>query len=157
MNNENEAMELINGEIKERGEKVSTYLESVNIINKANIIRAKKEQAQAEKMYVVTLTCAVILTIFVLTLCLFIIIKKIINPIKHAKNKLNYIIDEIENNNGNLTERIDIETKDEISELVYGINKFMDTLQGIIKEIQSESSSLKNSVTNVLEKSKCCK
>ena len=56
LNNENEAMELINGEIKERGEKVSTYLESVNIINKANIIRAKKEQAQAEKMYVVTLT-----------------------------------------------------------------------------------------------------
>ena len=157
LNNENEAMELINGEIKERGEKVSTYLESVNIINKANIIRAKKEQAQAEKMYVVTLTCAVILTIFVLTLCLFIIIKKIINPIKHAKNKLNYIIDEIENNNGNLTERIDIEAKDEIGELVYGINKFMDTLQGIIKEIQSESSSLKNSVTNVLEKSKCGK
>lgn len=152
LNNENEAMELINGEIKERGEKVSTYLESVNIINKANIIRSKREQAQAEKMYVITLTFAVILTILVLILCLFIIIKKIINPIKHAKNKLNYIIDEIENNNGNLTERIDIETKDEISELVYGINKFMDTLQRIIKKIQGESSSLKNSVTNVLEK-----
>ena len=33
LNNENEAMELINGEIKERGEKVSTYLESVNLYN----------------------------------------------------------------------------------------------------------------------------
>ena len=152
LNNESEAMELINSEVKKKGEKVNTYLESVNIINKTNIIRSKKEQAEAEKMYIITLTCAMALTVLVLILCLFVIIKKVINPIKRAKNKLGNIIDEIEKNNGNLTERIEIETNDEISELVSGINKFMYTLQEIIKKIQNESLSLRNSVTNVLEK-----
>ena len=45
----------------------------------------------------------------------------IVQPIRHADRKLKSIISDIESGHGNLTERIPVETKDEIGQLVSGL------------------------------------
>lgn len=63
-------------------------------------------------------------------------------PARLANKHLKTITTDINNNNGDLTQRIKIFTKDEVGQLVGGINVFIDELQNIIKKIKSESISL---------------
>lgn len=59
------------------------------------------------------------------------------------------IINKITHNEGDLTERIHIKSKDELGQLVGGINNFLDELQNVISRIKGESDGLQMSVGNV--------
>lgn len=94
--------------------------------------------------------------IFVLYILVAAIIVIVINvtvagPAKRASVHLNKIINQIENNEGDLTERITVKTKDEVGELVKGVNSFIEQLQQIIQKIQSESNNMNLSVRNITE------
>lgn len=79
----------------------------------------------------------------------FINVKTIARPSRKASVHLNKIIENIENNNGDLTERIDVHTQDEVGQLVHGVNGFLEQLQQIIQKIQKESSRMDVSVNNI--------
>ncbi|MBQ7943705.1 MAG: methyl-accepting chemotaxis protein [Lachnospiraceae bacterium] len=66
-------------------------------------------------------------------------------PAKKASAELASIVDKIENNKGDLTERIDVKTKDEIGQLAVGINGFIEKLQEIMRKLQVESEEMMNS------------
>ncbi len=66
-------------------------------------------------------------------------------PAKKASSELGSIVEKIKNNKGNLTERIDVKTKDEIGQLVVGINGFIGKLQEIMQKLQVESEEMMNS------------
>lgn len=78
-----------------------------------------------------------------------VIIKSISKPAKQASSHLGSLIDKIENNEGDLTERIEVKTQDEVGQLVKGVNSFMDQLQGIMRKIQSESVHMDELVHNI--------
>lgn len=61
-------------------------------------------------------------------------IRNIVKPAKTAKKQLIEIIDGIERNEGDLTRRIDVKSKDEIGQLVLGINTFLAQLQTLMKK-----------------------
>lgn len=90
--------------------------------------------------------------VFLLTaICVIaVVMRTIAKPARDASRSLNGIISKLQNDEGDLTERIHIKTKDEISQLVNGINTFLDTLQGVMKKIQTESGSMQSSVTVIL-------
>ena len=67
----------------------------------------------------------------------------IIRPLKSASSQLNNIIEDIEDNNGNLTARINVMSDDEIGILVDGINIFIEKLQLIMKDINVQSEVLR--------------
>lgn len=73
--------------------------------------------------------------------------KKISKPANVAGKQLDEIISSIEKNEGALTKRIDILSKDEIGELAGGINSFLVTLQKLMHEIKGESYKLRESVS----------
>jgi len=54
-------------------------------------------------------------------LMIFYINKTIASPAKNASGHLNKIIEKIDNNEGDLTERIQVKTKDEVGQLVTGV------------------------------------
>ncbi len=66
-------------------------------------------------------------------------------PAKKASTELNSIVDKIKSNKGDLTERIDVKSKDEIGQLAVGINGFIENLQGIMRKLQVESEEMMSS------------
>lgn len=82
-------------------------------------------------------------------LMILVVIKSIAKPARKASSHLGQIIDKIEKNEGDLTERIDVSTQDEVGELVRGVNSFMDQLQGIMQKIQREFVHMDELVNNI--------
>lgn len=74
----------------------------------------------------------------------------VIKPLQNAEKQLNLMIQKLEQNEGDLGERIVSKKQDEIGRLVYGINLFLDKLQVIMKSIQVHSLSLDNSSENIV-------
>ena len=70
----------------------------------------------------------VVITIIIAVLC-------ITNPLKKIIEQLNQLTDNLENNQGNLEERIETKKTDEIGKMVSGINLYMDKLQLIMKMV----------------------
>ena len=83
-------------------------------------------------------------------LMIIVVNKSITKPAKTASGKLNEIITNIDNGEGDLTERISVKSQDEIGQLVGGVNNFIEQLQGIMLKIRTESTNLTelaNSIT----------
>lgn len=87
--------------------------------------------------------------IFVLVvICVIIIVMHtVVKPAREASKELKGMITKLQNDEGDLTERIQVKTHDEIAQMVAGINGFLDTLQYVMKKIKTESSNMQNSVT----------
>ena len=110
------------------------------IINAAENLIAQRQTTVAgysfvaEKMFFVFIGAVIFMIISVN--------KSISKPAKVASTKLDAIITNIQNGEGDLTERIDVKSKDEIGQLVGGINSFVDQLQGIMLKIRESSNNL---------------
>jgi len=74
----------------------------------------------------------------------------VVRPIKSANKQLNMIIDEIDSGNGDLSKRISVKSKDEVGQLVIGMNAFLDRLQRVMQKIQTKSKDLQSSVDTVI-------
>ena len=70
----------------------------------------------------------------------------IAKPAKDANRQLTHIMDGIHNNEGDLTTRIVVKSKDEIGTLAGGINVFLDQLQNIMTKIKNDSENMQTSV-----------
>lgn len=80
-----------------------------------------------------------------------IVVLFVINPAKAATKRVNEIIDGIEKGEGNLTERLAVKSKDEIGQLVMGINSFLDQLQNIMIKLRGSSEGLNMQVNSIKE------
>lgn len=69
-------------------------------------------------------------------------ILKIVRPLQSANGQLSKIISDIDSSKGDLTSRININSHDEVGELVDGINLFIEKLQEILKSIRSHSENI---------------
>lgn len=58
----------------------------------------------------------------------------IVKPAKISGVQLRDIVDKIGNNEGDLTERIPVKTKDEIGQMSEGINSFIEQLQNVMQQ-----------------------
>ena len=70
---------------------------------------------------------------------------RISNVIKNISSQLQTIIDDIKDGRGDLTKRITVKTTTELNTIVTGINDFIETLQGIIKEVKDGTYVLSDS------------
>lgn len=77
------------------------------------------------------------------------VLRSIAKPAKNATTQLNQIIDKIEQNEGDLTERIEVKSEDEVGQLVAGVNNFIGQLQGIMQTIQKEAIHMNELVENI--------
>lgn len=84
----------------------------------------------------------IFLSIVLMVVITIVVKKSIADPAKNANIQLSDIVQKIEQNRGDLTERIQIKTKDEIGQLAAGINGFMEQLQKLMKKIQEESAQM---------------
>jgi len=120
-----------------------------DIINK-QVAAAKQTYTDSKTVYATTLIqliSLIIISAAIIIILSIIIIRSIIVPLKKVTNKLK----EISQSNGDLTQRINYKSKDEIGELSSSFDLFIEKLHSIISEvavsaetISSSSSGLKN-------------
>ena len=107
---------------------------------------AKSSQAN---LVTTTAFIMVIIIIIAVVLCIELIV---IKPLKKIDKELGVIIDEINQDRGDLTKRININRKDEIGKVATNINVFIEKLQTIMQKITSNSKQLDKTVGNVVGK-----
>ena len=86
--------------------------------------------------------------LFVIVMIIFVNVS-LSRPAKRASKHLKKIVQKIENNQGDLTTRIEVKSKDEIGQLVTGINGFIGQLQGLMQTMQVESEKMRDSANAV--------
>lgn len=80
---------------------------------------------------------------------LFIVAKTVSGPAKKSRTQVDDIVKKIENDQGDLTERITVSSNDEIGQMAVGVNNFIEQLQVIMRKLKKESENLKNSALAV--------
>ncbi len=93
---------------------------------------------------------AMIVIFLVLTMgTVVIVICTIALPAKKASSHLNEIVEKIQKDEGDLTERIVIKTKDEVGQLVHGVNSFIEQLQLLMQKLKGESERMMESADSI--------
>lgn len=121
-------------------ETLSTVVDDVIIDRMSGIDKANKN-----------VTIAFILFIVFMLSSIFFAHKEIAVPAKNAGNELEQMIDKLEAGNGDLTERIEAKTEDEIGVLISGINRLLDELQKTMGTIKTETIHMNESVNTITE------
>ena len=75
--------------------------------------------------------------------------KYIAKPAKSADNQLREILDKLNKDEGDLTERISIKSNDEIGNLVRGINELLEKLQSTMRILKTETLNMNESVNRI--------
>ncbi len=101
--------------------------------------------SQTSVFNVVLVVVGAILLVFV---CAYTILN-IARPAKQSGNVLQDIMAKIENNEGDLTERVPVRSRDEIGQMALGINGFMEQLQGVMRRLKQESEQMMISAETV--------
>jgi methyl-accepting chemotaxis protein len=86
------------------------------------------------------MTIAAVVTFVALFIVIIFLANTIIKPISRVIS----VLKEIAQGQGDLTKRIDIESKDEIGELAYWFNSFMEHLQKIIRSVNQNTVNIKS-------------
>ena len=114
----------------------------------AGVAKQKSVYSASQITGITLLVIGLILGFSVLYICYM----SICRPVAGMNKALAEIIENINAGNGDLTKRLNIRAKDEIGIIGDDINKFIETLQEIMKKITSNTNKLENIVGTVSNK-----
>lgn len=80
--------------------------------------------------------------ILVMLVSIVIILKLVTTPLRRTAIELDAMIDEIREQKGDLSRRIEVKSDNEIGSVVSGINEFVETLQTIMRKLKDNANSL---------------
>ena len=129
------AIQMANDELAPLVDKTESSINALTEAIQNEIAASNKSQAQTFdmtiRMSVIQIVVSVIISVIAILACIITITK----PATETARDLDSVVDKLENNCGDLSERITVRTKDEIGRLVNGMNKFMDVLQRVIGDV----------------------
>lgn len=111
---------------------------NINTITASEIDSADKASLIGMGFFVVVLVLAVVVVNTMMA-----------KTAKVAGKTLGILVEKITNNEGDLTERIAVKSKDEIGQMAIGINGFMEQLQLIMQKLKAESENMMISAEKV--------
>ncbi len=136
----------IDGKVDEKKKELSARLNIEASRMHRQIENTKENIRDNFTSVVILLVCFSIgLLVIVLFVTSYFAGKIIVKPIK----KVGYRMRDIAEGEGDLTNRLDIITEDEIGELAKSFNLFMDKIQNLVKQIASEMNSLSAATNNL--------
>ncbi len=112
------------------------------------------EEVTAERIDAITRGTRLTIITFVLFIMfmlsnIFITMKFISSPASRADIQLKEILDKLNREEGNLTERITVKSNDEIGQLINGVNGLLDMLQSTMGILKTETLNMNNSVHRI--------
>ncbi len=136
----------INARLDSLYDDLEIRIHSVEVQNTVNTMRAQNNLESNTRASQVTFIIVGVLLIVALIVGIAVSVFSIMRPAKSATRELQQIIESIESNQGDLTARVTQRSKDEIGQLVAGVNKFIEVLHGIISEIKVDAADVNKSV-----------
>ncbi len=135
---------------------VSTYADaiaaSINTIKDKVNTNADVEKTNLEKTYAASVTTSIatiVISVAALGFASVLVLKMVIRPLSVTQKEISGIIENIDNKQGDLTQRVSIADNKEIDAVGHGINTFMSKLQAIFKIIISNSNKMEVVVNEV--------
>lgn len=92
------------------------------------------------------------LALIVTVVAIIIAMKLIVNPTKKVSKTLDGIVTSIQNNEGDLTARVDVKSNDEVGQMASGINEFVGLLQENMITMRQSADKLQMSMNVVSNK-----
>ncbi len=143
------AIEIANNDLSAIEKQMEADVANLLAFRQKSSNAALKEQEVAFNrsmtMNFILIVASVIICILAILSCFI----TIVAPTKKSIRALNGIISKVERNQCDLNERIPTRSKDEIGQLVQGINAFLDTLQNVIGDMSRGSNDLENAIVGV--------
>lgn len=146
-----QAVSIANSSLTNLGNQISKLMEQLIDANHDGMDMAIQQQTEAYNSAIISSAVFLFIAMAVAAVTIIIIRFEVTKPMTATNKKLGEIVSSIDKGQGNLTERIAVDGKDEIAQLGNGINTFIGTLQNIMQEITSDSDKLEDIVGNVLE------
>lgn len=147
-----EATNLANVDLKEAGTALTAKLSDMRTLNSEKMDTAVAHQKtlynNVKRTIIIAIVVAVLVLLFVVWVCWTWVCKRLININKQLRG----VITTIEEGHGDLTRRVQCFCTDEIGTLASGINSFIETLQGIMGQINANSGKLGAVVNLVSDK-----
>lgn len=151
-NQDEEASQLASNDLREAGTALTAELNSMIEINKEDMAAATASQeaiyAQVTRLIIILLVLGILVLLYVVFICWKWVCKRLIN----INAQLRGVIATIEAGKGDLTKRVQCFCTDEIGTLASGINTFIETLHGIMGQINTSSGQLGSIVNLVSDK-----
>lgn len=132
------AIKLSLGDTSARFEKMRNQLDKLTEINLANAQKASDAAGTTYRHAMMMLTISIIVGILIGIVLTMIVNKAIVGPVNAAILSLK----DIAQGEGDLTKRLDDTANDEVGEMARWFNTFIEKLQGIVKQIAENSSSV---------------
>ena len=144
------AIEMANNELAEYVNIAEGNISNLLAFRQQSIENSNNEQIGIFNATIRLNVIMIIVSCIFSIISLFSCVMTITRPASRAIKRLQEIITKLEGNEADLSVRIPVETKDEIGQLVTGINKFMGVLQGVIGGMADSSGKLKTSFDGVI-------
>lgn len=136
---------------KEHKDPVQTAEDNYDELVKEKEARIIRITDQTITMATMTNVIAVILFVSVVIGAVLIVRITIAKPARVTGKALDGIVKKLQNNEGDLTERIPVKTKDEVGQMTAGINGFMEQLQSLMRTLKAQSQKMMDSVELVCQ------
>jgi len=143
------AFQMMNTEIGPISTEIEVLIDELIKMNHEAVGEAKTVQNDTVKSSYVVIIASIAALLVLMVLSLIYVNAKISGPIKKATKSLNHMISDIKNGEGDLTVRLKANSKDEVGQLVSGINSLIASLQDIMLQVRTYSEDLKVSVDSV--------
>ncbi|MBP3567593.1 MAG: methyl-accepting chemotaxis protein [Lachnospiraceae bacterium] len=149
LGNKEVAYEIANGILSDHVEAMESYIAAmVENMNQ----EAADARVSLESVFNGSLTSTFIMmavSVAALLLSLYVVIWVVLRPLGSISRKIKGIVKSIEDGEGDLTQRIEIKSNDEISDIAGAINIFMERLQEIMKLIVGNTQRMEVVVSEV--------
>lgn len=137
-----EATALANKDLKEAGTALTAEMSSMREMNQKNMDEAVANQNKVYNRVVRVIVVLVVLSILIFAFVVWVSWKWAIKRLININKQLRDVIASIESGEGDLTKRVQCFCTDEIGTLAASINTFIETLQGIMGQINTSSGEL---------------
>ncbi len=144
-----DATTMANGDVTTYADKMQTEVETLLENEDKSVDATVASQSSLLKKVMIMNIFMIILSLVLAVIAVVLCASTITRPVSRASRKLNRIIDKLNKNKCDLSERINVETEDEIGILVTGINSFLSVLQRVIGNISERSVELNEAMINI--------
>lgn len=143
------AIKMANENLTFMSDDILVQLEQLRELNTQKVDDGVASQKVQYQKSLVTAMAALVLILVCFLSAMITCQRQIVRPLTRARNQLQLIIDSIDKNQGNLTMRLKVDSRDEIGQLTGGINLFVETLQNVMEHIVSNTRKMNDVVETV--------
>lgn len=148
---DDQALALVNVQVASQGTQIDQMIDNMRNANKTAMDEAVERDGHAYIVAKNTATGSITLGIIIALLTILICIQGIVIPLRRNSRKLKEIVTDIENDKGDLTQRVAADGNDEINVMGTNVNSFIEALQKIMTQIANSSQSMNQIAGQVTE------